>query len=93
MQHRRDNLPHQLSGGEQQRAGFAQAVIGAPAIVVADEPTAELDRRSAEGLVARLSGLARMGAAVVVATHDTAVFETADRRFFLEDGSIARRAS
>jgi putative ABC transport system ATP-binding protein len=88
LKDRRDNLPHQLSGGEQQRVAFAQAVIGAPAVVVADEPTAELDHHSAEALIATVGGLARMGTAVLVATHDASVFEGADHRLFLESGAV-----
>jgi putative ABC transport system ATP-binding protein len=88
LQPRRDNLPHQLSGGEQQRVAFAQAVIGSPAVVLADEPTAELDRRSSDTLVGAIGRLARAGTAVVVATHDPSVFDKADRRLFLERGSL-----
>ncbi|CAN5586421.1 ABC transporter ATP-binding protein [soil metagenome] len=92
LQHRKANLPHQLSGGEQQRVAFAQAVIGAPALVVADEPTAELDSHSAEALIATVTDLARMGTAVVVATHDRPVFEAADHRLWLEDGTVTETA-
>jgi putative ABC transport system ATP-binding protein len=85
---RRRNLPHQLSGGEQQRVAFAQAVIGAPALVLADEPTAELDSRTGEALLATVVELARMGTAVVVATHDPMVYKIADRTLFIEGGKI-----
>jgi putative ABC transport system ATP-binding protein len=88
IQHRSDNRPHQLSGGEQQRLAFAQAVIGSPVVVLADEPTAELDRVSAEALVAAVANLARAGTAVVVATHDPSVFESADRRVYLDAGAV-----
>jgi putative ABC transport system ATP-binding protein len=91
--HRRHNLPRQLSGGEQQRVAFAQAIIGAPAVVVADEPTAELDGGSARSLVASVSELARTGAAVVIATHDPVVVEAADHRIYLQDGALAHNTS
>jgi putative ABC transport system ATP-binding protein len=90
LEHRKANLPHQLSGGEQQRVAFAQAVIGAPAIVVADEPTAELDSHSAEALIATVAELARMGTAIVLATHDRPVFEAADHQLWLANGAVAK---
>jgi putative ABC transport system ATP-binding protein len=90
LAHRRESLPHQLSGGEQQRAAFAQVALGSPAIVVADEPTAELDARSAEALVAAIRRLAGSGAAVIVATHDPPVFEAADQRVTLSDGRLVQ---
>src|SRR5918996_4570854 len=68
--HRRDNLPHQLSGGEQQRVAFGQAAIGAPELVVADEPSAELDHESAGALLEVMAQIAHLGTAVIVATHD-----------------------
>ena len=90
--HRAEAEPHQLSGGEQQRVAFAQAVIGSPAVVLADEPTAELDRRSAEALLSDVIRLARAGTAVVVATHDPSVVESADRRLYLRDGAVTGRS-
>ena len=86
--HRTENRPEQLSGGEQQRLAFAMAAVGAPAVVVADEPTAELDAESAERLVSLLGGLAGQGVAVVVATHDEGVAGMATRSIRLEDGKV-----
>jgi putative ABC transport system ATP-binding protein len=87
--HRRKHLPHQLSGGEQQRVAFAQAVIGNPALVVADEPTAELDSESAQSLLRIVTSLAREGfSAFVVATHDSDTVRTADRQFHLRHGAL-----
>ena len=88
VHHRRDNKPHQLSGGEQQRVAFAHSVIGSPAVVLADEPTAELDRRSAETLIGAVSDIAHAGRAVVVATHDPLVFGRADRQLYLDAGEV-----
>ena len=85
---RREALPHQLSGGEQQRVAFAQAVIGAPALVLADEPTAELDRASAANLVEKVAKLVELGVGVVVATHDPTMYEASDRRVYIRDGRI-----
>ena len=89
---RKDHLPHQLSGGEQQRLAFAQAVVGRPAIVVADEPTAELDTVSGEALLRTIVDLARRGTAFVVATHDPAAMQVADRTLFLRHGALHAEA-
>ncbi|MBI4259754.1 MAG: ABC transporter ATP-binding protein [Actinobacteria bacterium] len=86
--HRRHHLPRQLSGGEQQRLGFAQAVIGGPALVVADEPTAELDSASGAALLETVRELARRGTAFVVATHDPAAVRIADRTLYLRHGAL-----
>ena len=86
--HRLENRPHQLSGGEQQRLSFAMAAVGSPAIVVADEPTAELDTASAEALIRLLGRLAEKGVAVIVATHDENVARMADTAIRLEEGRI-----
>lgn len=75
---RADHRPAELSGGEQQRAAFAAAVVGAPALVVADEPTAELDSASAALLVGALHDLCGRGTSVVVASHDRVVIDGAD---------------
>jgi putative ABC transport system ATP-binding protein len=87
--HREDHLPHQLSGGEQQRAAFAQAVVGTPALVVADEPTAELDSRTGRDLLDLVHSLAGEGlAAFVLATHDVSLIDMADRTFHLRHGAM-----
>jgi putative ABC transport system ATP-binding protein len=88
--HRRDHLPEELSGGEQQRAAFAQALTAGPAIIVADEPTAELDSRSAEGLLAVIRGLSEHGVAFVIATHDPGVTQMADDVVELDHGRVKR---
>ena len=88
--HRRDHLPEELSGGEQQRAAFAQALTAGPAIIVADEPTAELDSRSAEDLLAVIRGLSEHGVAFVIATHDHGVTRMADDVVELDHGRVKR---
>lgn len=88
--HRRDHLPEELSGGEQQRAAFAQVLTAGPAIVVADEPTAELDSRSAEDLLAVIRGLSEHGVAFVIATHDAGVTRMADEVVELDHGRVKR---
>jgi putative ABC transport system ATP-binding protein len=88
--HRRNHLPEELSGGEQQRAAFAQVLTAGPAIVVADEPTAELDSRSAEDLLAVIRGLSELGVAFVIATHDPGVTRMADDVVELDHGRVKR---
>jgi putative ABC transport system ATP-binding protein len=78
-----------MSGGEQQRLAFAQAVIGNPAIVLADEPTAELDTASAEALLSEVSELVRrFGIAFILTTHDPKVVGSADRILHLRHGNL-----
>jgi putative ABC transport system ATP-binding protein len=86
---RADHLPGQLSGGEQQRLAFAQAVIGRPALVVADEPTSELDSRTAADLLAAVRELTRTGTTVVMATHDAQAATAADQVIHLRSGAVA----
>ena len=86
IDHRRENRPHELSGGEQQRLAFAQSVIGDPLVIVADEPTAELDAATTEATVELMASLTSSGIAVVVATHDPHVAEVAWSTIQLERG-------
>jgi putative ABC transport system ATP-binding protein len=90
---RRHHLPRQLSGGEQQRVAFARAVIGDPPLVVADEPTAELDADSGAALLTTVRALAARGTAFVVATHDQAVVQAADRTLYLRHGAVEAEAT
>lgn len=85
---RMSHLPSELSGGEQQRAAFAQAITTGAGIIVADEPTAELDDASSEGVLDRVRALAAEGVTFLLATHDPAVMAVADERFELEHGRV-----
>jgi putative ABC transport system ATP-binding protein len=85
---RADHQPRQLSGGEQQRTAIAFAAIGPPALLLADEPTGQLDHTTADEVVAALRVMATTGVAVVAATHDPAVAGQADRVVQLRDGRI-----
>ncbi len=85
---RAGSRPEQLSGGEQQRVAFAAAVIGRPALVVADEPTAELDSASGRDLMRVVGGLAERGLSFVVATHDPIVIDAADVILHLRHGAV-----
>ncbi len=87
--HLRDALPSSLSGGEQQRVAIARAMINEPFILLADEPTANLDRESADGVLALFSEMNVRGTAVLMATHDHSIVERHPRRSIrLEDGRL-----
>lgn len=90
IDHRTNNKPDELSGGEQQRLAFAQAILGAPRIVAADEPTAELDSVTADHLIDLMKKIAARGIAVVVATHDPDVIARADAILKLDQGEVVR---
>ena len=85
---RLDHKPEQLSGGEQQRLAFATAVAGRPPLVLADEPTAELDAATGATLMERVVSLADLGIAFVIATHDPAVMRSADRILHIRHGHL-----
>ena len=85
---RADHLPVQLSGGEQQRLSFACAVIGRPAIVVTDEPTAELDSASADRVLQAVHDLRDSGVAFLLSSHDPRVVQSTDHLMRLEHGEV-----
>ena len=88
LRSRASHRPSQLSGGEQQRLALASAVIGGPALVVADEPTAELDSVSGEALMGMIGQLRDRGTSFAVATHDPIVMEAADQILHLRHGAL-----
>ena len=93
MQHRLAHTPNQLSGGEQQRVAIARALVGEPRVILADEPTGNLDTRRGAELLDLLEGLnASRGVAIVVVTHDPAVAARARRQVYVRDGIIERVA-
>jgi lipoprotein-releasing system ATP-binding protein len=90
LESRRTHLPAQLSGGEQQRAAVARALATAPELLLADEPSGNLDERNAEQLHALFAGLAReFRTAVVIVTHNRALANRADRVLHLGEGVLA----
>ena len=88
MGKRLGHYPDALSGGEQQRVAIARAFVKRPRIVWADEPTGNLDSRSAEQVLDLLDELHRDGATLILVTHDSGLAERADRRIEFRDGSI-----
>jgi putative ABC transport system ATP-binding protein len=86
---RLNNRPDQLSGGQQQRVAIARALIAEPSLVLADEPTGNLDSRASDEIAALLRQVAdTWGRAVVMVTHDSHIANYADRIIFLQDGRI-----
>jgi putative ABC transport system ATP-binding protein len=84
-----DRYPERLSGGEKQRVAIARALVGRPRIVLADEPTASLDRQAGRDVVSLIHDLAkRQGAAVLLVTHDNRILDIADRIVHLEEGRL-----
>jgi putative ABC transport system ATP-binding protein len=85
---RLSHRPHQLSGGEQQRVAVARAVVGEPALLLADEPTGNLDTAAGAEVLKVLRDLNDTGTTVVIITHDTEVAEAAGRQVSMRDGSV-----
>jgi cell division transport system ATP-binding protein len=88
---KRDNLPHELSGGEQQRVSIARAFVNRPLILLADEPTGNLDPSTSVGIMRLLDRINRTGTTVVMATHDHSVVDAMRRRVIeLDRGALVR---
>lgn len=91
MTHRRDARPHTLSGGEMQRTALARALVHSPTLLLADEPTGNLDSRTAEAVLALLRSLGeRHGATVVLVTHSAEAASVAERVVEMRDGRVVR---
>jgi putative ABC transport system ATP-binding protein len=91
LAHRRTHFPSELSGGEQQRTALARALVHRPRLLVADEPTGNLDSRTGSAVLELLAELRREeGAALLLATHDESVAAAADRIVHLHDGRVVQ---
>ena len=87
---RMQNKPGQLSGGQRQRVAIARALVGEPAMLLADEPTASLDKQSGRDVVERMKKLAKeQGTTILLVTHDNRILDIADRIVHLEDGRLS----
>jgi putative ABC transport system ATP-binding protein len=88
MSHRMKHYPAQLSGGQQQRVAVARALGGRPSILLADEPTGNLDSKNGEAVMELLRNLHQEGATLCMVTHDPRYADYADRTVHLFDGRI-----
>ncbi len=91
LQHRANHFPSQLSGGEQQRVAFARALANDPQLILADEPTGNLDTKNAQKITQVLQLLKEKGKTVIVSTHEQQIRALADQVFCLEDGKLASK--
>jgi putative ABC transport system ATP-binding protein len=94
LEHRREHRPNQLSGGEQQRVAIARALVTDPAVLLADEPTGNLDTANGQAVLALLERLnAERGVALVIVTHDREVAARAHRQIVMRDGEVVSDAA
>jgi putative ABC transport system ATP-binding protein len=93
MAHRLKHYPAQLSGGQQQRVAVARALVGKPSILLADEPTGNLDSKNGEAVMELLDELHKGGASICVVTHDPRYADFAQRKIFMFDGRVVDEAT
>jgi putative ABC transport system ATP-binding protein len=88
MAHRLRHYPSQLSGGQQQRVAVARALVGKPSILLADEPTGNLDSKNGEAVMSLLADLHEEGATICMVTHDPRYADYAERQIHMFDGRV-----
>lgn len=88
LKHRDTHFPSQLSGGEQQRVALARALANNPPLVLADEPTGNLDKKNAQKIIQALKLLKQNGKTIIVSTHDSNIQKLADEVLYLEEGQL-----
>ncbi len=91
LQHRLNHKPNQMSGGEQQRVAIARALANDPEVILADEPTGNLDSKRGEEVVEMLKKLSREGKTIIMVTHDMEKARYADKVYRLKDGKIVNK--
>jgi len=89
LDYRSCHFPAQLSGGEQQRVAFARALANNPPLLLADEPTGNLDTKNGQRIIQILQALKAEGKTIIISTHDSEIMPLADLKFYLEDGKLA----
>lgn len=89
LSHRLHHFPKQLSGGQQQRVAIARSIVGSPSIILADEPTGNLDTKNSQAIMDLLKELNESGSTICLVTHDTRYDEMVNRRFYIEDGQLS----
>ncbi|MHB1066179.1 MAG: ABC transporter ATP-binding protein [Candidatus Nanopelagicales bacterium] len=92
LAHRMEFMPTRLSGGERQRVAIARAVVGAPSVLLCDEPTGNLDSATTESILDLFAGLNARGLTVIMITHEADVAERAQRRVHMVDGRLSEPA-
>ena len=93
LEHKMDNYPCDLSGGQKQRVAIARALVSQPKIILADEPTAALDKKSGRDVVEIMEKLAKeQGCTILLVTHDNRILDLADRIIYMEDGYLVNRS-
>jgi putative ABC transport system ATP-binding protein len=93
MAHRAKHLPSQLSGGQQQRVAVARAVCGEPSILLADEPSGNLDSKNGEAVMELIGELHKDGATICMVTHDARYASHAQRTIHLFDGRVVEKST
>ncbi|MBU1126729.1 MAG: ABC transporter ATP-binding protein [Patescibacteria group bacterium] len=88
LKERASHMPNQLSGGEQQRVAIARALITNPSLIIADEPTGNLDSKSGKAIMKIISSLHKKGKTIMTVTHDLNIAKLAERKITLKDGKI-----
>jgi ABC-type lipoprotein export system ATPase subunit len=88
LKHRLDHKPSELSGGEQQRVAIARALMNRPMLILADEPTGNIDSESSRKIMKMFRSLNKKGTTIILATHDDDIARTADRSIYVKDGKL-----